>query len=86
LEAYQYGFSPDPVIVKKGDIVKLEITSQDVSHGVYIREYGINISVKKGETKRIEFLADKVGEFDILCSVYCGSGHSQMKAKLIVEE
>jgi len=86
LEAFQYGFSPDPIVVKKGDIVKLEITSRDVTHGVYIKEYGINVSVKKGETKKIEFLADKVGKFDIICSVYCGSGHSKMKGGLIVEE
>lgn len=86
LEAFRYGFSPDPVVVKKDDIVKLEITSRDVTHGVYIKEYGINVSVKKDEAKKIEFLADKVGKFDIICSVYCGPGHSKMKGTLIVEE
>lgn len=86
LEAYQYGFSPDPLIVKKGDIIKLEITSRDVPHGVYIKEYGINVKVEKAQAQRVEFLADKVGNFDILCSVYCGSGHTQMKGKLIVKQ
>ena len=86
LEAFQFGFSPDPVVVKKGDIVKLLITSRDVTHGVYIKEYGINVTITKQEAKKIEFFADKAGKFDILCSVYCGSGHSNMKGKLIVEE
>ncbi|MDD5686628.1 MAG: cupredoxin domain-containing protein [Elusimicrobia bacterium] len=86
LEAYQYGFSPDPIVVKKGDIVKLTVTSRDVPHGVYIKNYGIKVDVKKGEYKKIEFFADKSGKFDILCSVYCGMGHSKMKGKLIVEE
>ncbi len=86
LEAYQYGFSPDPLIVKKNDIVKLTVSSRDVSHGVYIKEYGINLEVKKGESKRTEFLANKVGKFTILCSVYCGPGHSRMQGTLIVEE
>ncbi|MFA5780285.1 MAG: cupredoxin domain-containing protein [Elusimicrobiota bacterium] len=85
LEAYQYGFSPDPIVVKKEDIVRLTVTSRDVAHGVYIKEYGIKLVVKKGGAKKIEFLADKSGKFDILCSVYCGSGHSKMKGKLIVE-
>jgi len=85
LEAYQFGFSPDVITVKEGDIVKLTVTSRDVPHGVYIKEYGIDISVAKGQQGYAEFIADKIGEFDILCSVYCGSGHSQMKAKLIVE-
>lgn len=86
LEAYQYGFSPDPVVVKKGDIVRFDITSRDVTHGVYIKEYGINVTVKKGEHKKIEFFAGKEGNFDIVCSVYCGSGHSGMKGRLIVEK
>jgi nitrosocyanin len=86
LETYRYGFFPNPIIVKKGDIVKIFATSRDVTHGIHIDRYNINIPVKKGETKKIEFLADKVGEFEISCSVYCGSGHNNMKAKLIVEE
>ncbi len=86
LEAFQSGFSPDPVKVKKGDMVRLEITSRDVTHGVFIKEYGINVPVKKGEIKRVEFLADKAGEFDIICSVFCGSGHSKMRGRLVVEK
>lgn len=86
LEAFQYGFSPDPLIVKKGDIVKLLVTSRDVTHGIYIKEYGVNVTIKKGEQKKIEFLADKIGAFDIVCSIYCGPGHSEMKGRLIVEE
>lgn len=86
LEAFQYGFSPDPLVVKKGDIVKLDITSRDVTHGVYIKEYGINVTIKKGEHKKIEFFAGRVGTFDIICSVYCGPGHSGMRGRLIVEE
>jgi len=86
LEIYQFGYEPDTIVVKKGDIVKLLASSRDVTHGVYIKDYGINVPVKKGEIKKIEFIADKVGEFPILCSVYCGRGHHSMKAKLIVEE
>jgi len=86
LEAYQFGFSPDTITVKKDDIVKIYATSRDVNHGIYIKDYNINVPVEKGEVKKIEFIADKSGEFEILCSVYCGRGHHDMKAKLIVEE
>ena len=86
LEAFQFGFSPDTIRVKKGDIVKIYVTSRDVPHGFYIKEYNINVPVQKGKVEKIEFLADKTGEFDILCSVYCGRGHGNMKAKLIVKE
>ncbi len=86
LESYKYGFSPDPIVVKKDDIVRLTVTTRDVAHGVYIKEYGIKLAVKKGEVKKVEFLADKVGTFNVICSVYCGAGHSKMRGKLIVEE
>ena len=85
LEAYQFGFSPERIEVKKGDVLRILATSRDVTHGVYIKEYNVKVSVKKGETKKIEFIANKAGEFDILCSVYCGRGHHDMKAKLIVK-
>ncbi|MBN2482833.1 MAG: YHS domain-containing protein [Candidatus Omnitrophica bacterium] len=85
-QAYRFGYEPQDIIVNKGDIVCLMATSRDVPHGVYIGEYGINATVKKGEVKKIEFVADKTGEFPVLCSIYCGRGHSQMKAKLIVDE
>lgn len=86
LEAYKFGYTPSVIKVKKGNIVRLLATSRDTSHGVYIKEYDINVILKKGEIKEIEFLADKVGEFPIICSVYCGRGHSSMTAKLIVQE
>jgi cytochrome c oxidase subunit 2 len=85
LEAYQFGFSPEIITVKKGDIVTILVTSRDVTHGVYIQGYNINVTVDKEAEKKIEFIADKIGQFEILCSVYCGEGHRQMKAKLIVE-
>jgi len=31
-----------------------------------------------------EFVADKVGEFNFFCNVYCGEGHSEMGGKLVV--
>ncbi|MDP8258529.1 MAG: YHS domain-containing protein [Candidatus Aadella gelida] len=86
LTAYQFGFSPEEIVVDKDDIVKLSATSKDVPHGIYIKEYGINATAEKGKDEKIEFIADKVGEFDIICSIYCGQGHHGMKAKLIVKE
>ena len=86
LEIFQFGYSPELITVKKGDIVKIYASSRDVPHGIYIKAYNINVVVKKGKKQKIEFIADKSGEFDIICSVYCGRGHHSMKAKLVVEE
>lgn len=86
VEAYQFGYQPEVIKVNKGDIVTILATSRDVPHGFYIKDYDINAVLKKGQTKKIEFIADQAGSFPIVCSVYCGRGHHQMKAKLIVAE
>lgn len=83
--AKQFSFNPDPIIVNKGDKVKLILTSEDVEHGFAIVEYGINKRFSKENPVIVEFTADKTGEFRIFCSVFCGSGHSSMKGKLIVQ-
>ncbi len=86
LEAYQFSYSPETIVVNKGDVVKIHAISRDVPHGFFIKEYGINEKVEKGKVKDIEFVADEAGEFEIICSVYCGRKHHSMKAKLIVQE
>lgn len=83
--AKQFSFDPDPIVVNKGDKVKLILRSEDVEHGFAIPEYGINKRFSKENPVIAEFTADKAGEFEIRCSVFCGSGHSDMRGKLIVQ-
>lgn len=82
--AKQFSFNPNPITVNKGDKVKLILTTEDVEHGFAVKEYEINEKIIPGEATMVEFTADKTGEFEVLCSVFCGSGHSGMKGKLIV--
>ncbi|MFH1519417.1 MAG: YHS domain-containing protein [Candidatus Omnitrophota bacterium] len=86
LEAYQFGYEPSEIVVKKGDVVRLLVSSRDVTHGVHIKEYGISVRAVKDKVNKVEFMAQESGKFPILCSVYCGRGHSTMQAVLIVEE
>lgn len=85
ITAKQFQFEPSTIEVNKGDKVKLVITSTDVPHGFKIAEYGINERLEPGKPTTIEFTADKQGTFTTFCSVFCGSGHSGMKGKLIVK-
>ena len=84
LTAKQFAFEPSTIEVSKGDKVRLIVTSTDVPHGIAISEYGINERLEPGTPATIEFTADKEGTFTAFCSVFCGSGHSGMKGKLIV--
>ena len=85
ITAKQFSFEPSTIEVNKGDKVRLIVTSMDVPHGISIKEYGINERLDVGKPVAIEFTADKEGTFTAFCSVFCGSGHSGMKGKLVVK-
>ena len=84
MTAKQFQFEPSTIEVNKGDRVRLIVTSTDIPHGISIPEYGINERLDPGKPKTIEFTASKEGSFTAFCSVFCGSGHSNMKGKIIV--
>ncbi len=83
--AKRYEFSPDPIRVKQGSHVILEVESLDVTHGLAIGEYGIDVTLPPHKVVTVEFYAKDAGEFGIHCSHLCGLGHLGMKGKLIVE-
>lgn len=84
--ARQFEFEPATLVVKQGEKVRLEVTSEDVTHGIGIEAYDIDRSLEPGKTEVIEFTADKAGSHHFHCSVYCGSGHGDMHGELIVLE
>ncbi len=83
--ANQFSFNPNPIRVKYGDRVVLNITSQDVTHGFALPDFGINAILNPGETTTVEFVANKRGRFGFYCSVPCGVGHVGMRGNIIVE-
>lgn len=85
VKAFKYDFNPNPIIVNKGEKLKLIVTSTDVTHGFAMPDYNINTPLPAGKQTTIEFIADKQGTFPIICSIYCGSGHSSMRGNLIVK-
>ncbi len=86
IKARQFEFEPDRIVVKKGEKVRLEVTSEDVTHGMGIEAFNIDRKLEPGTAEIITFNADKVGEFHFHCSVYCGRGHSDMHGELIIVE
>lgn len=86
LKAYKYKFEPDPIVVKKGEKIRLVAKSADVAHGISIHEFNVNTVIPADKEAIIEFTADKAGEFTVYCSVYCGSGHGKMQARFIVRD
>lgn len=80
VKAFRFGYQPDTLTVKKGDLVKITIDNEDGMHGINLFAFGVQ------DMDYIEFKADKAGTFMWYCSNFCGQGHSSMHGTLIVEE
>ncbi len=92
MRVFQYGFDPNVIEVEEGTRVIIDIVEVTADkepnfryHTFTLPEFGINQLLEVGKTYRIEFVADKVGEFTFECARYCGVGHAGMKGKLIVK-
>jgi nitrous-oxide reductase len=82
-------FMPWKIEVNQGDKVIIHLTNieqtTDELHGLAICEYNINIVVDPGETKTVEFIANKAGVFPFYCTNFCSALHQEMQGYLLVK-
>ena len=64
--------------------VVLVLASQDVIHSFFVPAFRLKQDVVPGRYTRLSFTANRLGEFRILCTEYCGSEHSAMLGRVIV--
>jgi cytochrome c oxidase subunit II len=86
LTAHRFTYDPDEITLKKGEPVVLVVKSQDVPHGLRIKELNVDLKIPAHGTAQAQFTPDKTGDFVGQCSVFCGSGHGSMKITLHVVE
>ena len=82
--ARKFEFTPANIVVREGERVRLQVTSEDVTHGIGIEAYDIDRKLEPDQTETIEFTADKPGRHHFHCTVYCGPGHDEMHGELTV--
>ena len=79
-------WSQREIHVKRGETVRLRITSEDVTHGFYVPALDINAgSIAPGKFKAVEFTAERAGTFRFYCNVLCSHEHGGMIGNIIVE-
>ena len=87
--AVRSSFEPNKVEVNLGDRVTIHLTNieqtTDELHGFGLNEHNINIVVDPGETKTIEFVANKPGVFPYYCTNFCSALHQEMQGYLLVK-
>lgn len=70
--------------VPEGRPVKIVLQSSDVLHSFFVPDYRIKHDVVPGRYTYVWFEAEEAGESIVFCTEYCGTGHSDMLAKVIV--
>jgi cytochrome c oxidase subunit 2 len=64
--------------------VKLNITSEDVIHSLFIPAFRVKVDAVPGVSTHAWFLPDREGQYFIQCTEFCGVGHADMTASLRV--
>ena len=77
-------YSPHEIILKKGEPVILELTSQDREHGFRLPDFGVRADIKPGQVTRVRLLPQQVGRFSFACDVFCGVDHEEMVGEVVV--
>lgn len=71
IRAFNVLNEPEALAVHKGTPVEITIKNESpISEGFSIDAYDIQEVIKPGETKTINFVADKVGAFTIWCQLH----------------
>lgn len=58
--------------------IKLTMISQDVIHSFYVPQFRIKQDVLPGRYTSQWFKATKIGKYNLFCTEYCGTQHSEM--------
>ncbi len=86
ITARRFEFVPNQVTLKKGEPVVLQLTSEDVTHGFFVRPLKIDEDIEPGQTKQIPVTPQAAGTYTIICDHFCGVNHGNMHMTIEVVE
>lgn len=82
--ASMWQFQPSEIYIPVGSEVDFYLTSKDVVHGFNIAQKNVNMMAVYGAINKTTVKFEKPGVYDIICHEYCGIGHQNMRAQVIV--
>jgi cytochrome c oxidase subunit 2 len=82
---YPNGAISNDLNVPIGENVKLIMRSEDVIHSLFVPAFRAKTDIVPGRLNIMWFRAIKEGSFDLYCTEYCGTKHSQMQALVVVQ-
>jgi cytochrome c oxidase subunit 2 len=81
---YANGHTDGNLHIPAGRPVKLTMASDDVLHSFFVPAFRVKQDVVPGRYTQVWWEAMEPGEYQIFCTEYCGTKHSEMLAKVIV--
>ena len=72
------------LVVPVNTPIKLRMTSIDVLHSFFVPEFRIKHDVIPGRYSYVWFQAPEEGVYQVVCTEYCGTAHSDMGARIRV--
>lgn len=85
ITAKRFEFSPKEITLKVGEAVKLELTTEDVTHGFFVKPLGIDEVIVPGKPTEVVVTPKAPGRYTTICDHFCGAGHGGMKMTIVVE-
>ncbi len=85
ITAKRFEFSPKEITLKQGETVKLQLTTEDVTHGFFVKPLGIDEDIVAGKATEVIVTPKTTGRYTTICDHFCGAGHGGMKMTIVVE-
>ena len=82
--ARMWNFEPSITYIPVGSEVDLFLTSLDVVHGFNIYNKNVNLMGVPGGVSKTTIRFDEPGVYKVVCHEFCGTGHQNMQAEIIV--
>lgn len=83
---YGNGMKSKDLVLPVNKAVRIALKSEDVNHSLFIPAFRVKEDVIPGYDNYLWFIPTFVGEYEILCTEYCGLLHSSMLAKAKILE
>ena len=86
--AERYTFTPSEIKTTVGTTLRIQLRSDDTTHGFRIVGTNTNIEIpKRGrDAATIDFTPEHAGRYEFQCSKICGAGHGFMRGVIVVKE
>jgi len=86
ITAKRFEFNPKEITLKQGETVTLRLTTEDVTHGFFMKKLKIDEVIEPGKPSEITLTPETAGNFLTICDHFCGVNHGNMNMTITVVE